>query len=296
MRDARQGDVGGRAAVGAAGGRQDARRRRRRLPGARSRFWAGGGDHGPASACLPSSERAERGPAAAPMFALCSHFLNIRTSVKKISDFRDCVASEKQNKWRMTVDWIRAGLKRPAKPAAASPRRSAARPRPSPTSSTAAAACAPTRSRSSPTYLGVEPPRLVGGGRPPPPSGKVPLVGYVGAGAVAHFYADGQGPFDEVDARPTRRARRPSRCRSAAIRSARCSTIGWSSTTTCAIRRRRSRRAHVRLRPRRRARADQGAEAQPDTRPVDLAVEHRAADLRRRARLWAAPVREMRPR
>jgi transcriptional regulator with XRE-family HTH domain len=27
-----------------------------------------------------------------------------------------------------------------------------------------------------------------------------PVVGYVGAGAVAHLYAQGQGPFDEVDA------------------------------------------------------------------------------------------------
>ena len=56
-------------------------------------------------------------------------------------------------------------------------------------------------------YLGIEPPRLVGGGRAAHPTGRVPLVGYVGAGAVAHFYADGQGPFDEVDApidaRPT---------------------------------------------------------------------------------------------
>ncbi len=49
-------------------------------------------------------------------------------------------------------------------------------------------------------YLGVEPPRLVGGGRAPAEGGKVPLVGYVGAGAIAHFYADGQGPFDEVPA------------------------------------------------------------------------------------------------
>ena len=32
------------------------------------------------------------------------------------------------------------------------------------------------------------------------PTGRVPLVGYVGAGAIAHFYADAQGPFDEVDA------------------------------------------------------------------------------------------------
>src|ERR1700678_2226491 len=49
-------------------------------------------------------------------------------------------------------------------------------------------------------YLGVEPPRLVGGGRASHPMGRVPLVGYVGAGAIAHFYADGQGPFDEVSA------------------------------------------------------------------------------------------------
>lgn len=28
----------------------------------------------------------------------------------------------------------------------------------------------------------------------------VPLVGYVGAGSVAHVYADSQGPFDEVEA------------------------------------------------------------------------------------------------
>jgi transcriptional regulator with XRE-family HTH domain len=55
-------------------------------------------------------------------------------------------------------------------------------------------------------YLGIEPPRpLGGGGKPIQP--KAPLVGYVGAGAVIHFYAEGQGPFDEVDApigaRPT---------------------------------------------------------------------------------------------
>lgn len=30
-----------------------------------------------------------------------------------------------------------------------------------------------------------------------PPS-TVPVVGYVGAGAAAHYYAEGQGPFDEV--------------------------------------------------------------------------------------------------
>lgn len=30
----------------------------------------------------------------------------------------------------------------------------------------------------------------------------VPLVGYVGAGAEAHFYAEGDGPLDDVDAPP----------------------------------------------------------------------------------------------
>ena len=81
-------------------------------------------------------------------------------------------------------------------------------------------------------YLGVEPPRLVGGGRAPPSrAASVPLVGYVGAGAIAHFYADGQGPFDEVPAPDAASGRARSRCRSAVIRSAPCSTIGSCSTT-----------------------------------------------------------------
>jgi transcriptional regulator with XRE-family HTH domain len=49
-------------------------------------------------------------------------------------------------------------------------------------------------------YFGVEPPRLLGGGRSPPANARAPLVGFVGAGAQAHFYADAQGPFDEVTA------------------------------------------------------------------------------------------------
>jgi len=40
----------------------------------------------------------------------------------------------------------------------------------------------------------LEVPAPVGGTR------LVPLVGYVGAGAEAHFFGDGQGPFDMVDA------------------------------------------------------------------------------------------------
>jgi transcriptional regulator with XRE-family HTH domain len=49
-------------------------------------------------------------------------------------------------------------------------------------------------------YLGVDPPRFLMAGRPPPQSDNVPLIGFVGAGAQTHFYADGQGPFDEVAA------------------------------------------------------------------------------------------------
>jgi transcriptional regulator with XRE-family HTH domain len=37
-------------------------------------------------------------------------------------------------------------------------------------------------------------------GRSHPRPRRAPVVGYVGAGAVAHLYAAGQGPFDEVDA------------------------------------------------------------------------------------------------
>jgi hypothetical protein len=49
-------------------------------------------------------------------------------------------------------------------------------------------------------YLGVDPPRFLTGGRPPSQSASVPLIGFVGAGAQAHFYADGRGPFDQVAA------------------------------------------------------------------------------------------------
>jgi transcriptional regulator with XRE-family HTH domain len=49
-------------------------------------------------------------------------------------------------------------------------------------------------------YLGVDPPRFLTGGRAPAQSASVFLIGFVGAGAQAHFYADGRGPFDEVAA------------------------------------------------------------------------------------------------
>ena len=50
-------------------------------------------------------------------------------------------------------------------------------------------------------YLGVEPPRLIGGGRVAHPTGRVPLVGYVGAGALFDnwlvFYDDIHDPPSE---------------------------------------------------------------------------------------------------
>ena len=134
----------------------------------------------------------------------------------------------------MTVDWIRAGLKRTGKTRSGLAKALGRSP-----SAVTDLLNGHRRLRADEIaivaeYLGIEPPRLIGGGRAAIPP-KAPLVGYVGAGAIAHFYADGQGPFDDVDA-PTTPSRRPSRCRSAAIRSARCSTTGWCSTTTSAIR------------------------------------------------------------
>jgi len=101
---------------------------------------------------------------------------------------------------RMTVDWIRDALKETGKTRSGLARALGRSP-----SAVTDLLNGSRRLRAdeiavAAAYLGVEPPRLVGGGRPPAPGAKVPLVGYVGAGAVAHFYADGQGPFDEVTA------------------------------------------------------------------------------------------------
>jgi transcriptional regulator with XRE-family HTH domain len=114
--------------------------------------------------------------------------------------FQIALPSEKQNKGRMTVDWIRDALRETGKtrsglakalgrsPSAVTDLLNGSRRLRADEIAIAAA------------YLSVEPPRLVGGGRTPPQRDKVPLVGNVGAGAIAHFYADGQGPFDEVPA------------------------------------------------------------------------------------------------
>ncbi len=100
----------------------------------------------------------------------------------------------------MTVDWIRAGLKHTGKTRSGLARALGRSP-----SAVTDLLNGHRRLRADEiaivaNYLGIEPPRLVGGGQGPAVAPKAPLVGYVGAGAIAHFYADGQGPFDEVDA------------------------------------------------------------------------------------------------
>jgi hypothetical protein len=110
------------------------------------------------------------------------------------------ISSEKQNSLDMTVDWIRKALIETGKTRSGLAKALGRSP-----SAVTDLLNGSRRLRAEEIavvveYLGVEPPRLVGGGRAPPRGGKVPLVGYVGAGAEAHFYADGQGPFDEVPA------------------------------------------------------------------------------------------------
>lgn len=48
-------------------------------------------------------------------------------------------------------------------------------------------------------FLGMKPSELEGVGSE---ARMVPIVGYVGAGAIANLFAEGQGPFDEVEAPP----------------------------------------------------------------------------------------------
>jgi transcriptional regulator with XRE-family HTH domain len=116
------------------------------------------------------------------------------------SDFHNCIRSENQNNHLMTVQWIRDALRETGKTRSGLARALGRSP-----SAVTDLLNGSRRLRADEipivaAYLGVEPPRLVGGGRAPATSAKVPLVGYVGAGAIAHFYADGQGPFDEVRA------------------------------------------------------------------------------------------------
>jgi antitoxin component HigA of HigAB toxin-antitoxin module len=121
-------------------------------------------------------------------------------SSRNISDIHDCAYSEKQNNPGVTVDWIRTALEETGKTRSGLARALGRSP-----SAVTDLLNGRRRLRAdeialAASYLGVEPPRLVGGGRAPPARASVSLVGYVGAGAIARFYADGQGPFDEVPA------------------------------------------------------------------------------------------------
>src|SRR6202789_3696644 len=110
------------------------------------------------------------------------------------------IRSEKQNNCFMTVDWIRKALVETGKTRSGLAKALGRSP-----SAVTDLLNGSRRLRAEEIaiaveYLGVEPPRLVGGGRAPPRDGRVPLVGYVGAGAAAHFYAEGHGPFVEMAA------------------------------------------------------------------------------------------------
>ena len=110
------------------------------------------------------------------------------------------MCSEKQNSQGMTVDWIRQALIATGKTRSGLAKALGRSP-----SAVTDLLNGSRRLRAEEIaaivdYLGVEPPPLFGGGRMPPAGARVPLVGFVGAGAQAHFYADGQGPFDEVAA------------------------------------------------------------------------------------------------
>jgi transcriptional regulator with XRE-family HTH domain len=130
----------------------------------------------------------------------------VNTVSRQVFDGRDAPERPTPFAWRkqvagasaLTVDWIRAGLKRTGKTRSGLAKALGRSP-----SAVTDLLNGHRRLRADEIatvsdYLGIEPPRLIGGGPPRPPS--APLIGYVGAGAVAHFYADGQGPFDDVDA------------------------------------------------------------------------------------------------
>jgi transcriptional regulator with XRE-family HTH domain len=135
------------------------------------------------------------------LFAICSILDKQNAFVNDFSEIRDCEGIRKSRIVNfMTVEWIRDGLKRTRKTRSGLAKALGRSP-----SAVTDLLNGSRRLRAEEIavvaeYLGVEPPRLVGGGQPRHPTGRVPLVGYVGAGAIAHFYADAQGPFDEVDA------------------------------------------------------------------------------------------------
>jgi transcriptional regulator with XRE-family HTH domain len=135
------------------------------------------------------------------LFSICFILDKQNVFVNDFSEIRDCTGIRKSRIVNfMTVEWIRDGLKRTRKTRSGLAKALGRSP-----SAVTDLLNGSRRLRAEEIaivseYLGVEPPRLIGGGQPRHPTGRVPLVGYVGAGAIAHFYADAQGPFDEVDA------------------------------------------------------------------------------------------------
>ena len=136
----------------------------------------------------------------------------------------------------LTVDWIRVGLKRTGKTRSGLAKALGRSP-----SAVTDLLNGQRRLRADEIaivadYLGVEPPRLVGGGgRRDPPQRAAGRLCRRRRGRA--FLRRRPGAVRRRRRADRDRSRRRSRCRSAAIRSARCSTIGSSSTTTCAIRR-----------------------------------------------------------
>lgn len=112
---------------------------------------------------------------------------------RNISVFHNCAATGKARQCGMSVEWIAEGLKKTGKskkglaqalgrfPSAISDLLAGRRRLRAEEISTIA------------EYLEVQPPDYSG-------PGKSPMVGYVGAGAEAHLFNDGQGPFGMVDA------------------------------------------------------------------------------------------------
>ncbi len=193
----------------------------------------------------------------------------------------------------MTVDWIRQGLKdtkqdaqrlgQSARALAFGRHRPPERHR---------AACAPRRSPSSPN-ISASSRRAWSAAAAPPIRSAGCRWSAMSAPARSRISTPTGRARSTTSRRPTRRARAPSRCRSAAIRSARCSTTGWCSTTTCTNPPDDSLIGRMCVCGLSDGRVLVKALKRSQVAGlVDAAFQHRAADLRRRARLGGAGARD----
>ena len=206
--------------------------------------------------------------------------------------------SEKPNNRVMTVDWIRAALEETGKTRSGLARALGRSP-----SAVTDLLNGRRRLRAdeiaiAAAYLGVEPPRLIGGGRAPP------IRATRAAGRPCRrrrgraFLRRRPGPV-----RRSRRARRGERQdgggadpRPFARRAVR--QLARLLRRRARAAGRRPRRPHVRVRPRRRAGADQGAEAQPDRRACGRCCptpSRRSTTSRSTGRRWCAKCGRDRP-